>query len=150
MRVVVAGLIWRLRDDRSTPEVLVMKRPPDAPFYPNVWVAPGGGVELGDLKDPADEFGVRALHRELAEELGPEIEVEIRRYDLRGHRAFVRGDGTGVVVLTYVCRWRKGEPVVTAEAVEFAWVSQAEVGDYDLIGDTADEVVDACRYVEPF
>jgi 8-oxo-dGTP pyrophosphatase MutT (NUDIX family) len=137
--------------DRMHPEVLIMRRPPDARFFPDVWVAPGGGVEIADMVvSPADEFGIRALRRELAEEIGPDVEVEIRKYDLRGQRAFVRGDGTGVVVLTYVVRWLRGEPKRTSEAVDFAWVGLDEIGDYDLIGDTTQEIVDAIRLVSPF
>lgn len=146
-RVVVTALIHRMRD-RTHAEVLVMKRPADARFFPGVWVAPGGGVEHADMAGTADGFANRALLRELREELGAAVEVE-RPY-WRGHRAFVREDGTGVVVLTATCQWIRGDPVVTEEAVDFAWLAASEVGHYDLIGDTALEILDACGFVEPF
>lgn len=147
-RVVVTALIWRLRPDRLTPEVLMMKRPSDAEFFPDVWVAPGGGVEIPDFNGTADGFGTRALYREVGEELG--ADVLIWRPRLFGHRGFVRSDGTGVVVLTYEARWESGDPQVTPEAVEFAWVADIETGGYELIGDTAQEIADLANHVRPF
>lgn len=148
MRVVVAGLAWRIREDTPHPEFLIMKRPPDAPFFPNVWVAPGGGVELTDLIGRPDQFGAIALYREFSEEVGDDFCLDTPRFF--GERAFIREDGTGVVVLTYLCRHLGGTPKITTEAVEFAWVTDTEALAYDLIGDTASEISQASAQLAPF
>jgi 8-oxo-dGTP pyrophosphatase MutT (NUDIX family) len=55
-------------------EVLLLKRSAEARFMPNVWVFPGGSV---DLADGEGEAGCRACAvRELAEEAGIELPAE--------------------------------------------------------------------------
>jgi len=55
-------------------EVLLLKRSAEARFMPNVWVFPGGAV---DLADGEDEAGYRACAvRELAEEAAIELSAE--------------------------------------------------------------------------
>jgi 8-oxo-dGTP diphosphatase len=61
--VVTAALV---RDGR---EVLLCHRSPDRRWYPDVWDFPGGHVEHG-------EAPLKALHRELVEEVGVAIDVE--------------------------------------------------------------------------
>jgi 8-oxo-dGTP diphosphatase len=58
----VVAAILRRRD-----EVLLCHRSPERRWYPDVWDFPGGHVEPGE--DPLD-----ALRREIAEELGAELE----------------------------------------------------------------------------
>lgn len=55
-------------------EVLLLKRSPEARFMPNVWVFPGGAV---DLADGEEEAGYRACAvRELAEEAAIELPAD--------------------------------------------------------------------------
>lgn len=153
-RVVVTALIHRPRRKidgfRPADEFLIMRRPPDAKFWPNVWAAPGGGLNDVDFVGDPTETAQRALLRELDEETGGAIEVW-RPY-LLGHRGFIRSDGTGVFVLTFMCQWVSGEPVPTEEAAEWVWVTATEAitGGYDLIGDTGQEIMDASNRLEPF
>jgi mutator protein MutT len=52
---------------RRADQVLLCHRSPGRPWYPDVWDFPGGHVEPGE--DPQE-----ALRREVAEELGAELE----------------------------------------------------------------------------
>ena len=140
-RVVVAALVHRREEESHAAQIrrfLITRRPEDAPFFPNVWVAPGGGVDLGDFDGAEENVLEKALRRELAEELGAQF--EFGRPTLVGTRGFVRGDGTGVVVLTFAAEWLSGEPNLTKEVADFEWVSTYEAESYDLIGSTLREM----------
>lgn len=147
-RIVVAGFVYRRRADGQA-EFLLMQRPSDSVFFPDVWVAPGGGVEPSDFA--ADRWGdgdgrgvlVTALARELGEECGDGL--LFGRPRLFADRGFVRDDGRGIMVLSYVVPWEAGEPVLTREAKAFVWVTADEASGYDLIGNTLVELHEAAR-----
>lgn len=151
-RVVVAGLVYRLRksglpanptaeDYMNAPiEYLIMRRPETAKHFKNIWCAPGGGLERSDIEAGEDVLE-RALFREMREEAG--IDLEFERPWRLCHRGFVRDDGVGVVVFTYVAQWRAGDATLTPEAAEFSWVTAIEAKDYDLIGATLTEIQQA-------
>lgn len=68
----------------------------------------GGGLESGE--DPR-----AALAREIREEAGEDIDVEIDRF-IAGRVIHARDGGDGErpwIVISYLCRLRSGEPVVT-------------------------------------
>lgn len=58
----------------SRGEILMQKKTSDAPFFANGWLLFGGGIENG-------EFAIRAIDRELYEELGLCF-ASIQRYGL--------------------------------------------------------------------
>jgi ADP-ribose pyrophosphatase YjhB (NUDIX family) len=145
-RVVVSGLLYRIVEHK--PEFLILRRPLTAAFWPGVWAAPGGGVELEDFDGDAGGYAERALLRELTEELGPEVDYELP--NLLGHRGFVRADGVGIVVLIYIAKWVRGEAITTAESMDTAWVTFADASGYNLIGDTLGDIGRAAELVEPF
>lgn len=105
---VVAGLLHR--DDR----VLLCHRRATRRWYPNVWDLPGGHVRGG-------EEPVRALHRELDEELGISIVVTNRRHDLEL-------DGDDFRLRAWIIKDWVGEPVNRAneEHDAIAWFSLAD------------------------
>lgn len=89
---VVGGLL------RHGDEFLLCHRRADRPWYPDVWDLPGGHVEAGER--PGE-----ALVRELAEELGIEVDVPDRAAD-----RVLTDDPTGLrLSIWLVDEWR-GEP----------------------------------------
>ena len=65
---IVAGTILLLRDALNGPEVLLLKRNPQAKNMGDVWMFPGGKVEDGDAAPREVEQAANAAVRELHEE----------------------------------------------------------------------------------
>ena len=59
-------------DDRRRPEVLMVRRSPEASFMPGVWVFPGGAIEPGES---AADCAARELEEETGIALGAEAEL---------------------------------------------------------------------------
>ncbi len=76
------------------------------------WEQPGGQVELG-------EDMMTALRREIREESGCEVEVD----RLTGVYSNV---GTHIVMFTFLCAWRGGEPCGGNECLEARWFEPEE------------------------
>jgi 8-oxo-dGTP diphosphatase len=82
-----------------TGRFLVSRRPAGT-HLADAWEFPGGKVEPG-------EAPVAALRRELAEELG--IEVDVGDVFAVGHHVYADA-AKEVILLVYRCRWTRGEP----------------------------------------
>lgn len=65
-----AATVALLRDTDRGPEVLLLRRSPEARAFPGAWVFPGGAVEPGDGSSADDRTLRRAAARETAEEAG--------------------------------------------------------------------------------
>ena len=112
-KLVVAALIRE--DDR----VLVSKRRPDQPM-PNHWEFPGGKVEPG-------EAPTVALAREVAEELGCEVEVG-GIFEVVFHPY---GD-FDLYMLVYEARITSGTPRAV-QVAEVSWVPASRLPTLDLL-----------------
>jgi 8-oxo-dGTP pyrophosphatase MutT (NUDIX family) len=71
-RARLAASVIVARDGADGPEVLLVKRNPQARFMGGVWVFPGGAVEADDGDGEGDAAHRAAAVRELAEEAGIE------------------------------------------------------------------------------
>lgn len=113
--LVVAGLIT---DERG--RVLIAQRRADQ-AHALQWEFPGGKVEAG-------ESPVRALERELLEELGARVDVgpiwDVLYHDYGGFE---------VIMLVYHCRTRAGEEVRCVEVADLAWCTPGEIASYPLL-----------------
>jgi 8-oxo-dGTP diphosphatase len=100
--------------------VLVAQRPPHK-LLPLKWEFPGGKVEPGE--DPA-----AAIVREIREELGCGVRI------VRALPPFVHDYRTVVIeMIPFVCALEPGAPEPHPhEHVAVAWVTRAELRDYDL------------------
>lgn len=117
--IVVGGLLRR--EDR----LLLCHRRADRPWYPDVWDLPGGHVEAGERPE-------EALVRELAEELGVDVDVPGRPAD-----RVLTDDETGLRLSIWrVDEWR-GEPANLApdEHDAIGWFRLADLDDLALADD---------------
>ena len=90
---------------------------------PGTLTFPGGKVEDAGTTASILE---QTLHREVMEEVGVEIcsEVACIRND-----AFVSDAGDPIVMLTYLCRWQGGEPIISdpSEVAAVEWMTVEQI-----------------------
>ncbi len=100
----IVGVMGVVRNEQG--EILLVRTPRRG------WEPPGGQVELGeDLPS--------ALRREVSEESGCDVEV--------GRLAGVYSNvGTSIVMFTFLCSWRDGEPCASDECLEAGWFTPEE------------------------
>lgn len=138
-RIAITGIIWKLDED-GTRRYLITKRSPTKKAWPNKWTVPGGGLETTDYMSTEATYQnsespqwynavETTLRREIREEVGVEVEDVQYLLDL----AFIRPDGIPAIVLSFYCKYVSGDVVLDEDATEFAWITAAEVGKYELI-----------------
>lgn len=114
---LVAVGVFVLRDDRC----LVVRRGRDPGL--GHWSIPGGRIELG-------ESARAAALRELAEECGPDLKVDLKGVAVLLNR--IRSDPDGrvryhYVLLDFVAEHTSGEAVAGSDALEVRWATPAEL-----------------------
>lgn len=117
MRVVVAAAMI---DGRGR---VLLQRRPEGKQHGGLWEFPGGKVEAG-------EGPVQALIREIDEEL----EVTLSAADLEPVAFAHADDSTGappILLLLYVCRRWKGEPVCEKNAA-LEWAGRQEISAFPM------------------
>ncbi len=116
-------------------KILLAKRSSKDDQAAGKWALPGGKVEAGAKNNIIEE----ALKREVAEEVG--VEIENFRYFFS--RAFVRSSGHHVVALSFLVDYVSGEarPLEDQDEVKWVTVEEAEV----LLDDHWKEVISALK-----
>ena len=107
MLQVAAGVI--LRGGR----VLIAQRKDDCSHEPGKWEFPGGKIEPGETPQ-------ECLRREIAEELGIDIEVG---------KPFCVSEGEGVALHVFLARPTHGEPEAL-DVKDWRWAGQRELPDF--------------------
>jgi 8-oxo-dGTP diphosphatase len=114
-------------------KVLLVRRArsPGRGFYS----LPGGRVELGESLHTA-------LHREVREETGLEIEI----VGLAGWREVLPSASGGghYVIMSFAARWAGNEPILNDEHDDFIWIEPGNFGDLKLTGGLP-EVISAAK-----
>ena len=137
-RIAVTGIIWKEEDGVRT--YLITKRAPHKKAWPGKWTVPGGGLQTDDYMHSDATYqnsespqwyhaAENTLRREIREEVGVEVSDVQPLLDV----AFIRPDGIPALVLSYYCKYESGEVTLDEDATEYAWVSAAELKDYELI-----------------
>ncbi len=116
--LVVCGIIWK------GDQFLIARRKEDSALEPLKWEFPGGKIEFSE--DP-----VRALKREIKEELDFEIEVgDI--FGVTSHN-YVTDPGSArhVLMLAYRCAHKRGNPE-PRDVADFRWIHSRELAGFDF------------------
>ena len=138
-RIAVTGIIWKLDED-GTRRYLITKRSTHKRVWPGKWTVPGGGMETSDYTgskatydDSESPQWYNAVDTTLRREIREEVNVEVSDVQYLLDLAFIRPDGIPAIVLSFYCKYESGEVQLDEDAVEFAWVSAAELDKYELI-----------------
>ena len=134
-RPILAVSAAIIRDSK----VLIVRRarPPAAGLY----TLPGGGVELGETL-------LDAVVREVREETALVVEP----LALAGYREAIGRDGEGrierhFVILPFAARWIAGEPRLSEELAEAAWLDPATIAGLNTTAGLAEIVEGAMALV---
>jgi A/G-specific adenine glycosylase len=130
---VAAGIIWQGEPFHSP--LLIAQRPPDK-MLGGLWEFPGGKLEATDADLPA------CLRREIAEELGIDIEVGELFTTLRHAFTHFR-----MTLHAFHARHRSGEPQAIGCA-DWRWVALADLEHYPFPV-TDRKIIQALRHYEP-
>lgn len=100
---------------------LLAQRGDTEKHHAGVWSLPGGNVD----NEVGDSIIERTLKRELDEEVGIEIQDGISLVYTNG---FIKdSDGSHVINLTFLCRWKSGEAKPLEDTAKVAWYSLKEL-----------------------
>lgn len=138
-RIAVTGIIWK-KDDDGTYRYLLTKRSPTKKAWPNKWTVPGGGLQTDDYTKGEATYAnsespqwYNAVEKTLRREIKEEVNVEVSGIQYLLDLAFIRPDGVPAIVLSFYCKYESGEVMLDDDAVAYAWVSAAELSQYELI-----------------
>jgi len=96
--------------------ILMLRRSPAKDFAPGRWETGSGRVEAGEHPE-------EAVHREVREETGLQVEIMGPVATFHFYRGDVRDELIGI---TFWCRYRGGELVASDEHDQAIWVSPEE------------------------
>jgi len=124
-RVIVCPII------ENNGEVLLCKMPDDRGVFPGQWALSGGGMEPGEQME-------EALLREIAEELGTELQItSIKPWTFADDvRVKTYADGSKeeiyMIYLMFDCVSANRNVAFNEEFQDIAWVKHSELSKYDL------------------
>ena len=96
--------------------------------YPDLhWELPGRRVDVGEELLPADDI----LHREISEELGPELKYSIGRPVATWSRLLPKSTKY-VYLIGFICKFINGEIKLSGEHSEYRWVDETESRQLEL------------------
>ncbi len=116
---------------------LIAKRAPHKKSFPNKWHVPGGGLEVDDYMHlkPTTSAGqwYGALKNTIRREVKEETSLEIEDPEYLMDIAYIKGDGTPVLVLSYFAKYKSGEVILDIDNSDYKWVTVEEAKAYDFI-----------------
>ncbi len=126
-RVSVKGMLFR------NSKFLILKRKSSVNEKDGLWELPGGMVDY-------DESPNDAIVREIFEETSIEVLDVSPIYVFNINRS----DGK-IVGIVYTLKFAFDEVVLSDEHEDYMWISEADVDDYNFVGDLKSELLDYFR-----
>jgi len=128
--VAVGAIVWKQE------RFLLIRR--GKPPREGGWSIPGGRQEAGETVQ-------EAVHREIREEAGIEIDITA----VAAVVDLIDRDETALnhhfTVIDMLAEWRSGEARAGDDAMETAWVALEEIADYDLPDLQVEVIIQAAR-----
>lgn len=126
-RVVAVAVIQDCRDGGD--RILFLQRSNTLAAGPGKWGFAGGGLEQGETPEAA-------MAREIGEELGPDIRLE-----LRSRVGPVPGLGQShLLVHLFHYLYLGGEVILNEEHTRFAWIEESEFRTLDVIAGVEEDL----------
>lgn len=142
-RIAVTAIIYRQAGNGQGFEYLIVKRSPDKKAFPGIWTVPGGGLEVDDyinLPKTTDVSWYYVLDACVRREVKEEVGLDVGKVKYLLDIAFIKPDGTPVIVLSYYCDFKSGEVKLNEENVDYKWVCLEEAKNYNLISGILEEI----------
>jgi len=140
-RITSTAIIYKPSDQKSGGggkdfEYLLLRRSLEKKAFPGKWTVPGGGLETDDYintpKTTKDHWYF-AIEKSLRREIKEECNLEVGKIKYLLDIAFIRPDGTPVIILSFYCLYKLGEVKLDEDNIDYAWVSYKEAKKYDLV-----------------
>ena len=134
-KIVVGGVVFK--DGR----VLILQRNSDEKVFPNMWELPSGKRE--DLETSTD-----ALHREILEEAGIDVEITmpVSVFDYQIEKEDLTKDSTQINFITKPKNLKKCDVQLSTEHQKFAWIKKEDINNYNLTDATKKVIEEAFRF----
>lgn len=146
---VVVGVFVKKRIEGIS-KYLIVKRSPGVKSFPNMWVPPGGHLDLADFVDRPKDAGncwanplTLAINREIMEETG--LTIGPPTYVM--NRVFVKNGGwlddvlTPVIIFSFTAPYVDGDVTLKMDEVcDYRWVTWDEARSYPMIDGVIDEL----------
>lgn len=107
-------------------KILISRRSLKEHHQPGSWSIPGGKVE--NSKDEEFDIVERTLRKEIKEEVGIEINDNIR---LIANNTFKHTKGHITLTLVFLCEYRSGEAKAFKDTIDIAWIGSNEIDEYN-------------------
>lgn len=138
-RIIVSAIVQKGND------ILLCRKPPDKPPYPNCYHIPGGGVEdqIRALElITAERFDDPYLHEEVQRETMEETGIVVqnilclcpstRPTPREGFSKNKNGEDTHYIFLEYLCEYAGGEIVAGDDIAHGYWVPKEQLKELEL------------------
>lgn len=140
-----------IRQGESSAEVLLLKRNSDSKSRPDCWDLPGGNSEWPDHdQKSAPNLHLSDIAREILEESS--LGVALNAFDLKNISHLSTYFDSETQVYTMICGWLVDFSLTDQKAIqisdehqEYAWVSEADLGNYDFGGVRGTFVLDIVK-----
>lgn len=108
-------------------KILLSQRSLDEKHEPGKWTVPGGKIDI----TKGDVFNIieKTLKKEVKEEVDLEIEDKV---DLIENNTFIRSDGTHVVAMIFLCKYKSGEAKPSEDTIDVHWITEDEIDNYSF------------------